>query len=41
MAVVTESLNDPFKFKINGGEYYCRFLITDAQNRKKQDVLIV
>jgi len=30
MAVVTESLNDPFKFKINGGEYYCRFLITDA-----------
>ena len=30
MAVVTENLNDPFKFKINGSEYYCRFLITDA-----------
>jgi len=29
MSVITESLNDPYKFKINGAEYYCRFVITD------------
>jgi hypothetical protein len=34
MANVTENLNDPYKFKINGGEYYCRFVITDAENAK-------